>query len=181
MRDTDFAPQLLNIKNSRADAFVAFGYIRDVGLMIKQRRALALPELAFVSVSSINENSMLELVTLPDLENIIGVADAVLGQSNPNGPRSDKFVRDFTERFKVPPDGFGSVYYDGATIVAEALKKVGPDREKIRDYLASLKDYHGVTGTFTTWPNGDMLHRLSIVEYIPGTKDVRVIKDVHEK
>jgi branched-chain amino acid transport system substrate-binding protein len=181
MRDTDFAPQLLNVKNAGADALVAFAYIRDAGLMIKQRRALGLTGIAFVSISSINEDSMLELVTLPDLENIIGVADAVLGQANPNGPRSVKFVKDFIERFKVPPDGFGSVYYDGAMIAAEALKKVGPDREKIRDYLANLKDYHGVTGTFTTWPNGDMLHRLSIVEYIPGTKDVRVIKDVHEK
>ena len=181
MRDTDFAPQLLNIKNSGAEALIAFAYIRDAGLMIKQRRALGLTNIAFVSVSSVNEDSMLELVTLPDLENIIGVADAVLGQANPNGPRSVKFVKDFTERFKVPPDGFGSVYYDGAMIVAEAMKKVGTDREKIREYLANLKDYRGVTGNFTTAPNGDMLHRLSIVEYIPGTKDVRIIKDVQDK
>jgi branched-chain amino acid transport system substrate-binding protein len=181
LRDTDFAPQLLNIKNSGAEVLVAFAYIRDAGLMIKQRRALGLTNIAFVSVSSVNEDSMLELVTLPDLENIIGVTDAVLGQANPNGPRSVQFVKDFTERFKVPPDGFGSVYYDGGMIVADALKKVGPDREKIRGYLANLKDYHGVTGLFTTAPNGDMLHRVSIVEYIPGTKDVRLIKDVYEK
>jgi len=180
IRDTDFAPQLLNIKNSGAEAIVAFAYIRDAGLMIKQRRSLGLTNIAFVSVSSVNEDSMLELVTLPDLENIIGVADAVLGQANPNGPRSVQFVKDFIERFKVPPDGFGSVYYDGAMIVAEALKKVGPDREKIREYLAGLKDYQGVTGSFSTAANGDMLHRLSIVEYIPGTKDVRVIKDVFD-
>ena len=42
MRDTDFAPQLLNIKNSGAEALIAFAYIRDAGLMIKQRRALGL-------------------------------------------------------------------------------------------------------------------------------------------
>jgi branched-chain amino acid transport system substrate-binding protein len=180
MRDTDFAPQLLNIKNSGADTLIAFAYIRDAGLMIKQRRALGLTNIAFVSVSSVNEDSMLELVTLPDLENIIGIADAVLGQANPNGPRSVKFVKDFTERFKVPPDGFGSVYYDGAMIIADALKKVGTDREKIREHLAGLKNFSGVTGSFTTAPNGDMLHRLSIVEYIPGTKDVRIIKDVHD-
>ena len=42
MRDTDFAPQLLNIKNAGAEALVAFAYIRDAGLMIKQRRALGL-------------------------------------------------------------------------------------------------------------------------------------------
>ncbi|MFL6797557.1 MAG: ABC transporter substrate-binding protein [Xanthobacteraceae bacterium] len=180
LRDTDFAPQLLNIKNSGADALIAYAYIRDAGLMIKQRRALGLTDIAFVSVSSVNEDSMLELVTLPDLENIIGVADAVLGQANPNGPRSVKFVKDFIERFKVPPDGFGSVYYDGAMIVADGLKKAGADREKLRQYLAGLKDYQGVTGTFSTAPNGDMLHHLSIVEYIPGTKDVRIIKEVYD-
>lgn len=181
MRDTDFAPQLLNIKNSGAEALVAYAYIRDAGLMIKQRRALGLTNIAFISVSSVNEDAMLELVTLPDLENVIGVADAVLGQANPNGPRSVKFVNDFIARFKVPPDGFGSVYYDGAMMVADALKKVGTDRDKIREYFANLKDYGGVTGTFTTAPNGDMLHSLSIVEYIPGTKDVRIIKNVSDK
>ena len=181
MRDTDFAPQFLNIKNSGAEVLIAFAYIRDAGLMIKQRRALGLTNIAFVSVSSVNEDSMLELVSLADLENIIGVADAVLGSTNPNGPASIKFAKDFKDKFKVPPDGFGSVYYDGAMILAEAIKKVGTDREKIREYLAGLKDYRGVTGTFTTASNGDMLHRLSIVEYIPGTKDVRVIKDVFDK
>ncbi len=181
MRDSDFAPQLLNMKNAGAEAVVVFGYIRDVGLMLKQRRALGLINITFVSISSVNEDSMLELVTLPDLENVIGVADAVLGQANPNGPRSVKFAKDFTEHFKVTPDGFGAVYYDGGMIIAQALKAVGPDREKIRTYLANLKDYQGVAGTYTTAPNGDMLHRLSVVEYIPGTKDVRVVKDVYEK
>jgi branched-chain amino acid transport system substrate-binding protein len=178
LRDTDFAPQLLNIKNSGAEALVAFGYIRDIGLMIKQRRSLGMTNIPFVSVSSVNEDSMLELVTLADLENVIGVADAVLGQSNPNGPRSEKFVKDFSARFKVPPDGFGSVYYDGAMIVAEALKKVGPDAEKVRGFLAGLKEFQGVTGKFSAAPNGEMLHQLYIVEFIPGTKDVRIVKVV---
>ncbi len=180
LRDTDFATQLLNIKNSGAEVLVAFGYIRDIGLMIKQRRSLGMTNMPFVSVSSVNEDSMLELVDVADLENVIGIADAVLGQSNPNGPISVQFVKDFTKRFKVPPDGFGAVYYDGAMIGAEALKKVGPDAAGVREYLATLKDYQGVTGKFNTEPNGEMLHQLSIVEFIPGTKEVRIIKDVHE-
>lgn len=179
-RDTDFAPQLLNIKNSGAEVLVVFGYIRDQGLIIKQRRALGLTNVDLVSVSSVNEASMLELVALEDLENVIGVADAVLGSANPNGEKSVQFAKDFTETFKIAPDGFGSVYYDGAMILAEALKAVGPDREKIREYLVGVKDFHGVTGTYTTTRNGDMLHRLSIVEFIPGTKDVKVVKDVTE-
>jgi branched-chain amino acid transport system substrate-binding protein len=180
MRDTDFAAQMLSAKNKGAEAIVVFAYIRDAGLMIKQRRTLGLTNIPFVSVSSVNEDSMLELVTLPDLENIIGVADAVLGQANPNGPRSVKFVKDFIERFKVPPDGFGSVYYDGAMMVADAIRKVGTDREKIREHLSKVKDYVGVTGSFSSAPNGDMLHSLAIVEYIPGTKDVRIIKTVSD-
>ena len=55
MRDSDFAPQLLNMKNAGAEAVVVFGYIRDVGLMLKQRRALGLTNITFVSISSVNE------------------------------------------------------------------------------------------------------------------------------
>lgn len=181
IRDTDFAPQLQNVKNSGAEVLVVFGYIRDHALIIKQRRTLGMTNIPLVSVTSVNEDSMLSLVALEDLQNVIGVADAVLGEANPNGPKSVKFVNDFKARFKVPPDGFGSVYYDGAMMVAEALKKVGTDREKIRAYLASIKGYQGVTGTFSASPNGDMLHALSIVEFIPGKKDVRVIKNVTDK
>lgn len=181
IRDTDFAPQLQKVKNSGAEALVVFGYIRDQALIIKQRRALGLTGIPMVSVTSVNEDSMLSLIALEDLENVIGVADAVFGEANPNGPKSVKFVDDFTARFKVPPDGFGSVYYDGAMMVAEALRKVGPDREKIRAYLAGLQSYKGVTGTFGAAANGDMLHSVSIVEFIPGKKAVRVVKNVTDK
>ena len=35
--------------------------------------------------------------------------------------------------------------YDAAQLILQALKKVGPDREKIRDAIEGMKDFKGVT------------------------------------
>jgi branched-chain amino acid transport system substrate-binding protein len=72
-------------------------------------------------------------------------------------------------------DPFGSCYYDAAMILADAMRKVGPDREKIRDYFAHVKDYKGVTRIYTTDSRGDMAHNVSLVKFAPGTKDISLV------
>jgi branched-chain amino acid transport system substrate-binding protein len=42
--------------------------------------------------------------------------------------------------------------YDGILMLLEALKKVGPDKTKIRDYIETLKNFNGTTGTFNFSP-----------------------------
>jgi branched-chain amino acid transport system substrate-binding protein len=46
-----------------------------------------------------------------------------------------KYVKDYKNSYKTEPDSFGGYAYDGFMMVTEALKKVGPDKSKIRDYV----------------------------------------------
>ena len=46
-----------------------------------------------------------------------------------------KYVKDYKNSYKTEPDSFGGYAYDGFMMVTEALKKVGPDKNKIRDYI----------------------------------------------
>ena len=81
----------------------------------------------------------------------------------------------FNDRFKMRADPFGSCYYDAAMILADALRKVGPDKAKIRDYFANVKDYKGVTRDFTTDSLNDMAHSIALVDFIPGTKEFQLV------
>lgn len=73
-------------------------------------------------------------------------------------PRVRSFVREFRNRYGQLPDAYAAQSYDAAKLLVVAVKRVGPgihqsggrvDRAKLRDALASIQDYPGVTGTIT--------------------------------
>lgn len=73
-------------------------------------------------------------------------------------PEVQAFVAAYKKKFNAVPDGNAALAYDATRLLAAAVEKVGPDRKKIRDYLASLDEAHaykGVTGTIRFRPDGD--------------------------
>ena len=172
-RDNDFSPQLLSLKNKGAQAMVAFCYVRDGALVATQRRTLGIT-IPMIGSTSFVVPSLLDLVTAADVEGVYSMIDAVLGKSRSQA--SADYMTKFNDRFKMRADPFGSCYYDAAMILADALRKVGPDKAKIRDYFANVKDYKGVTRDFTTDSLNDMAHSIALVDFIPGTKEFQLVQ-----
>ena len=172
-RDNDFSPQLLSLKNKGAQAMVAFSYVRDGALVATQRRTLGIT-IPMIGSTSFVVPSLLDLVTPADVEGIYSMIDAVLGKERSQA--SADYMTKFNDRFKMRADPFGSCYYDAAMILADALRKVGPDKVKIRDYFASVKDYKGVTRDFTTDSINDMAHNIALVNFKPGTKEFQLVQ-----
>ena len=48
------------------------------------------------------------------------------------------FVQAYQRRFGAPPDQRAALAYDAALLIGRAVQKVGPDRRKVRDYLAQV-------------------------------------------
>jgi branched-chain amino acid transport system substrate-binding protein len=64
-----------------------------------------------------------------------------------------KFTSDYEARFKNEPGTFGGHAYDSLTMIVEALRKVGPDKNKIRDYIETrIKKWPGTGGIFNMSP-----------------------------
>jgi branched-chain amino acid transport system substrate-binding protein len=171
-RDNDFSPQLLSIKNNGAQAVVGISYIRDGALVLTQRRSLGV-DLPLIGNTSFVTPALLDLVTPADVVGTYSMIDAILGESV--GPQSVSYANRFLERFKMRADPFGSCYYDATMIMADAMRKVGTDKAKIRDYFAGVKDYKGVTRTFATDERNDMAHNVALVDFKPDTKDLRLV------
>lgn len=73
-------------------------------------------------------------------------------------PEAQRFVRAFRQKYERVPDGNAALAYDATRLVAAAIEAVGPDRAKIRDWLADLDDksaFHGVTGDIRFQADGD--------------------------
>lgn len=60
-----------------------------------------------------------------------------------------KYEGDYKSLYKSEPGTFGGHAYDALMMVVEALKKVGPDKKKIRDYIErNIKNWPGTGGIF---------------------------------
>jgi branched-chain amino acid transport system substrate-binding protein len=72
-----------------------------------------------------------------------------LSDKNPQKALLKKYLSDYEAKYKSDPGTFGGHAYDSIMMVTEALKKVGPDKAKIRNYLENnIKNWAGTGGIF---------------------------------
>lgn len=168
-RDNDFSAQLLNIKNSGADAVICVTYNRDGGLIMKQRRALGI-ELPFLCTTAMFASTTLELVEPDDLKNVYAAGDVVLETRN---DKSKDFVKRYNERWGFKPDPYAAAYYDAMYMVADAIAKHGPDPAKLQAYFANLEPFEGTAQRYWNQKNktNNLAHSVVLVKFKPGSKD----------
>lgn len=76
-----------------------------------------------------------------------------LSDKHPQKAILKKYEEDYKARYKGEPGTFGGHAYDALMMVVEALKKVGPDKKKIRDYIeTNIKNWPGTGGIFNMSP-----------------------------
>lgn len=76
-----------------------------------------------------------------------------LPDKHPQKALLKKYEEDYKARYKGEPGTFGGHAYDALMMVVEALKKVGPSKKKIRDYIeTNIKNWPGTGGIFNMSP-----------------------------
>jgi branched-chain amino acid transport system substrate-binding protein len=72
-------------------------------------------------------------------------------------PKAKAFIESFTKKFNTPPDIWAAFAYDAMNLMIDAIKTGGESREKVFNYMTSVKDWMGATGNTTFDANGDVL------------------------
>jgi len=75
------------------------------------------------------------------------VAD-ILPAANPQKNLLTAYKKAYMAQFKEEPSTFGGHAYDSFAIIAEAVKKVGTDKARVRDFIEGLKGFAGTAGVF---------------------------------
>jgi branched-chain amino acid transport system substrate-binding protein len=153
--DQDMTPQLTRIRASDAEATVIWATGPGLAIATKNHRQLGIKTPLYVSHAG-NDFNYLRLtgdaaneVFLPSSK--IYVA-ASLPPSDPQRPVIERFVTAYEQKYGKRPATFAGNGYDSVMILAAAIRKAGPDREKIRDALETLQDHVGVTAVYTYSP-----------------------------
>ncbi len=171
--DVDFSALITKVKASGADVLFLPDYYNKVGLIAKQAREWGL------TVQLVGPDGW----DSPDLVKVAGTAIDGGYFSNHYSPDDRRpevvaWVKKYRERFGQVPDALGTLAYDGTRLLLAAIRKAGSDDpQKIRDALASIKGFHGVTGSFTLDRNGDAVKSAAIVRIEGGRQ--RFVKMVN--
>jgi len=162
--DLDVKPQLTKLQTLGVTHIQFWGYYSEYALVAKQLRELGYKATLMGNQAPVNDKT-LELAG-DALEGALNICLFVPTADTPE-------VRDFDDRYRQRygslPDTWAAQSYDAMRILAQVIEKSGPSRQAIRDGLAAVKDYRGLTGTVSFMANGDAAFRdTSIVQVVGG-------------
>ena len=139
--DTDFTPQLQRIKSLNPEVVITYGDAVESGLILKQMRAMGMNQWFIGSDRMVSPEFIKNAG-----ENIGKAAAGYPYNPGSSDPRYLEFKRLFYKRFGETPETYAAHAYDGMCMLIEAIEKAGLNRARIRDELANMKYYDGVTG-----------------------------------
>ncbi len=157
--DRDFTPQLSRIQSVKPDIIYAPVYYTECALMARQARDMGLniPILAGDGAQA------------PELISLGGdaVEGVYLTAHFHKDMISTKLGKDFLVNFKKETgkdlDAFSAMGADAYFVILDAIKRAGTaDPEKIREALASTKNFGAVSGEITLKPDGNAVKAMVI-------------------
>jgi len=147
--DKDFRAQLTDIKSANPDVIIITGYYPEVSLIVRQGRQLGI-KADFCGGDGWDGASLIPVGG----KAIEGSFFSNHFSTEDKSPAVQEFVAKYKKKYNnKTPDAFAALGYDAVNLLADAIKRAGgTDPEKLRDAIASTKDFPGVTGKITINP-----------------------------
>ena len=157
--DRDFTPQLRIIKRAKPDVIYAPVGYTECALMAKQAREQGM-NMPILSSDSVEVPELIKLggKAVEDIYLTSHFHKAMI--KTDRGKKFQAIFERETGRELNSPDAMAA---DAYFVVVDAIKRAGAaDPKKIRDALASTKDFQGVSGKITLKPDGDAIRSMVI-------------------
>ncbi len=169
-KDRDFSAQLTKIKGSGAEVLFTPQYYDEVPLIVKQAHELGLPQI----IQGSDAWGSPELMTLCG-DDCVGCYFTTHWAYKGVTGVAKEFVDRFNAKYGYVPGDCAALAWDSAHIVQKAIEDCGKltgdlktDRKCIRDAMAAIKEYPGITGTMSFTPEGDPIKCAVIVKINPA-------------
>ena len=171
--DNDFSAQLTLIRSTNPEAVFIPGYYTEVGLIARQARNLG------IQVPLLGGDGW-------DSGSLWGIGGPALNDcyfsshyssKDPN-PKVQEFVQEYQKLYGNLPDTNAVLGYDAAALLFDAFKRANStDASKVRDALASTKDFVGITGKIVIDQNRNPLKPAIILKVKDG--DLQYVETIH--
>ena len=155
-KDSDMTAQLTKIKGTDAQALVNWSVGPPQVIVTKNWKQLDM-KIPLYQSHGFGSKRNIDLAggaaegVLCPLSRLV-VAEKVKAD-NPQKPVILKYKTEYEKRFKTDVSTFGGHAYDAIYMVVDALKAVGADKAKIRDYVETkIRNWPGTGGVFNMSP-----------------------------
>ena len=160
-RDTDFTPQLTNVKGkANVQAVVVPGFGQGPAIVTRNYRQLDI-KLPMYQSHGVASKQFIELAG-PAAEGVRLPASALLvAEKLPDSDPQKKVVVDYKTTYEKktgqPVSTFGGHAYDGLMILVDAAKRANSTNpDKLRDAIEATKGYMGTAGVVNMSPTDHM-------------------------
>lgn len=144
-KDIDFQSILRKVQIANPEVIFIPGYYQEVGLIIKQARALGIQAI-FLGGDGWDSPKLFEIA-----------GDAVVGNflsshfaPDDTDPLVQAFVTEYEKTYKTKPGSMAALGYDSMLLMADAISRAkSTSSEDINTALIATKDFVGITGLIT--------------------------------
>ncbi|MBO8141507.1 MAG: ABC transporter substrate-binding protein [Firmicutes bacterium] len=162
--DRDFSSQLTNIRAANPDVLLLPNYYSEVPLQVQQAQRLGITA-TVIGGDSWGAAELLELAG----STMEGMFFTTHYAPDIATPKARQFIEAYRARYGATPDDVAALSYDALHMLFQALVQAGRvDREAVRDALASLEDFYGVTGSMRFEGTGDPVKSAVVIQIRDG-------------
>jgi len=156
-KDTDMTAQLTKIKGLEPQAIVNWSIGPTQVTVVRNWRDLGMESIAFYQSHGFGSRKNIELAA-GAAEGVLcplgacNIAD-LLAADHPQKAVTMKYAENYKAKYNESLSSFGGHAWDAMHLLVDALKAVGADKAKIRDYLETKKGFIGQHGVFNFSPD----------------------------
>ncbi|MEW6047098.1 MAG: ABC transporter substrate-binding protein [Bacillota bacterium] len=162
--DKDFLSQLTKIRAARPEVLFLPNYYSEVPLQVQQAHLVGL-NIPIIGSDSWGFPDLIKLGGA-DMEGLMYTTHYAPDIAT---PAAQAFIKRYEARYGSVPDDVAALTYDSFQLLFMALQKAGKvDRQAVRDALASIERYDGVTGTMQFRGTGDPIKSAVVIQIKDG-------------
>ncbi len=155
--DKDFSAQMTNIVASGADVLFVPQYYSEVPLIVRAAKEMGWDK-PILGSDSWGGGDLMGLCGDDCKGYFFSTHYAAAGAEG----ETKEFIDAYTAKYGKTPDDVAALTWDSLGLMIQAVKDTGglsgdvkADRTKVKDTLAEVKDFPGITGAMTFTPEGD--------------------------
>ena len=178
-KDADFSSQLTKINNSGAEVLFTPQYYNEVALIVQQAHQLGWNK-PIVGSDSWGSAETVKLCGKDCYGLFFSTHYAAAGAKG----ATKAFIDRYEKEHGYVPDDVSALTWDAMRIIQAAIEGAGEltgdiekDRIAVRDALASIKDFDGITGKMTFTADGDPI-KCAVIVRISDTGEFEFYKSV---
>ncbi|MGB5986957.1 MAG: ABC transporter substrate-binding protein [Desulfobacterales bacterium] len=155
--DKDFSAQMTNVVASEADVLFVPQYYSEVPLIIRAAKEMGWQK-AILGADAWAGGDLMSLCGDDCKGYFFSSHYAAEGATG----ATKAFIDEYAAEFGKTPDDVAALTWDSLGLMIQAIQDTGglsgdikADRVKVKDAMAAVKDYPGITGAMTFNPDGD--------------------------